>query len=88
MGQQVLTRKSALTAEEMTGFQLFETLSKWADITLYDIGIDDYRSDEAAEVILGRAEPLLAQNLRQRLGRTRNQIRIYPRKAKMSALAV
>ena len=71
MGHQVLTRKIRFDGRRDDRISTLETLSKWADITLYDIGIDDYRSDEDAEIILGRVEPLTAQSLRQRLGRTR-----------------
>ena len=71
MGQQVLTRKIRFEGRRNDRIGTLETYSKWADITLHDIGIDDYRSDETADVILGRVEPLLAQGLRQRLGRTK-----------------
>lgn len=91
MGQQVLTRKIRFDGRRDDRISTLETLSKWADITLYDIGIDDYRSDEAAEVILGRAEPLLAQNLRQRLGRTRIKsefIQVLGQNVRFSSLRV
>ena len=71
MGQQVLTRKIRFEGRRNDRIGTLETYSKWADITLHDVGIDDYRSDETADVILGRVEPLLAQGLRQRLGRTK-----------------
>ncbi|NLZ54114.1 MAG: hypothetical protein GX892_13420 [Thermoanaerobacteraceae bacterium] len=69
MGQQVLTRKIRFDGRRADRISTLETLSKWADITLYDIGIDDYSSDEKAEIALGRAEPLMIQNLKQKLGR-------------------
>lgn len=69
MGQEVLTRKIRFDGRRGDRISTLETLSKWADITLYDIGIDDYRSDEEADIILGRAEPQVAQNLKQKLGR-------------------
>ena len=71
MGQQVLTRKIRFEGRRNDRIGTLETYSKWADITLHDVGIDDYRSDETADVILGRVEPLVAQSLRQRLGRTK-----------------
>jgi len=69
MGQQVLTRKIRFDGRRGDRILTLETFSKWADITLHDIGIDDYRSDKDADIILGRAEPLIAQNLKQKLGR-------------------
>ncbi|NLZ54957.1 MAG: hypothetical protein GX892_17790, partial [Thermoanaerobacteraceae bacterium] len=71
MGHQVLTRKIRFDGRRGDRISTFETFSKWADVTLYGIGIDDYKSNEDAEIILGRAEPLMAQNLRQKLGRTK-----------------
>jgi len=71
MGQQVLTRKIRFDGRRGDRISTFETFSKWADVTLHDIGIDDYRSDETADVILGRAEPQVAHNLKQRLGRAK-----------------
>jgi len=71
MGQQVLTRKIRFDGRRSDRISTLETLSKWANITLYDIGIDDYSSDEMAEVTLGRAEAQVVQYLRQRLGRAK-----------------
>ena len=42
MGEQVLVRKIRFDGRRSDRISTLETLSKWADITLYDIGIDDY----------------------------------------------
>ncbi len=66
MGQDVLVRKIHFDGRKNDRISILDTLSKWADITLYDIGIDDYGSDEDACIALGRVEPAVAQNLKQK----------------------
>lgn len=50
-----------------------ETLSKWADITLYNVGQANYDRDEEPDIALGRVEPQVAQNIKQRLGRQKTK---------------
>ena len=69
MGEQVLVRKIRFDGRRSDRISTLETLSKWADITLYDIGIDDYSRDEESNITLGRVEPQTVQNIKQRLGR-------------------
>ncbi len=69
MGQDVLVRKISFDGRKNDRISILDTLSKWADITLYDIGVDDYGSDEDACIALGRVEPIVVQNLKQKLGR-------------------
>ncbi|MGI6423926.1 MAG: Ig-like domain-containing protein [Tepidanaerobacteraceae bacterium] len=69
MGEDVLIRKVRFDGRRNDRIGTFETSSKWANITLYDVGCDNYNSDNKPEIALGRIDPRLAQTLEQKLQR-------------------
>lgn len=69
MGEEVLLRKIRFDGRRNDRITTLEALSKWADITLYNVGRTYYDEDEEPDIALGRVEPQVAQNMRQRLGR-------------------
>jgi len=71
MGQEVLLRKIQFDGRRRDRIGTLEITSKWADIFIYDVGIDNSYSDEEPELKLGRVEPLVAQNLKTKLARQR-----------------
>lgn len=91
MGEEVLLRKIRFDGRKNDRIGTLETLSKWADITLYNVGRDDYDKDEEQDLTLGRVSPQTAQNLKQRLGRQKIKsefIQVTGENVRLSSLKV
>ena len=69
MGEEVLERKIRFEGRRNDRITTLETLSKWADITLYNVGRTYYNEDEEPEIALGRVDPQVAQNMKKRLNK-------------------
>lgn len=69
MGEDVFIRKIQFDGRKSDRIGTLEIISKWADIFLYDVGIGSYKRDEEPELKVGRVEPLVAQNIKAKLGR-------------------
>jgi hypothetical protein len=67
MGDEVWTRNIQYFGDENEVIGELETKSRWGDITLYEVGLAPNAQSNEVMIRLGRAEPVLAQSLRQKL---------------------
>lgn len=67
MGEEVWTRNIRYFGYEDEFIRILETKSRWGDITLHQVGLDPYAESNEIIIRLGRAEPALVQNLKQKL---------------------
>lgn len=70
MGEDVLVRCIEFNPRRRDRIGRLETLSKWADITLYDVE-KSTNADGDVKIKLGRVEPAMAQTIKRKLGHLR-----------------
>lgn len=70
MGEDVLVRNIEFNPRRRDRIGRLETLSKWADITLYDVR-ESSNADGDVKIKLGRVEPTVAQMIKRKLGNLR-----------------
>lgn len=68
MGPDVLVRKIRFRGSEKDKIEILDILSKWADISLYNVTLDPLAKSRDVEIILGRVEPSISQKLKSGLG--------------------
>jgi len=67
MGADVLLRGISFDGDSRNKIGIMETKSKWADITLYELALAQGQTRAQVNLKLGRTEPEVAKNLRNRL---------------------
>lgn len=67
MGENVLVRKIQFRGKSGDKIGSLSTKSKWADITFTNIGLHSDSSDRQITLSVGRVEPQLAQDIKQKL---------------------
>jgi hypothetical protein len=68
MGPDVLVRKIRFRGSLKDKIGVLDALSKWADISLYDVTLDPLAESRDVEITLGRVEPSVSQKLKSELG--------------------
>ena len=68
MGSDVLVRRIVIEGDEDEKIGVLKTKSRWADIDLYNVRLDSDADDDEITLILGRADQVLKQALRKKLG--------------------
>lgn len=61
MGQDTLVRKIQFDTNSRNTIDELNTASMWADITLYGVKLDSGSRNDTITIVVGRAEPLVAQ---------------------------
>ena len=67
MGEEVLVRAIQFEGYWRNRIGILETKSKWADLTLYEVSLEDNNSRSQIKLILGRTEPETVKILRDKL---------------------
>lgn len=67
VGDDALVRKIQYFGQRDESIDILETKSRWGDITLYEVTLEPYTDDDEITIYLGRAEPAVAQTLKQKL---------------------
>ncbi|MCR4430384.1 MAG: Ig-like domain-containing protein [Tepidanaerobacteraceae bacterium] len=91
MGEDVLVRKISFKGSAKKEIGMLETYSKWADVTLYRLTLDSTAESRDIEIILGRAEPVMAAKLKSSLaaGKAKSDfIRVAGENFKVSGIKV
>lgn len=67
MGKNVLVRKIVIEGDEDDKIGLLSTKSRWGNIDLYDVSLEDDSEDDELTITLGRIEDTFSQSLKKKL---------------------
>lgn len=68
MEQDVYLRKIQFDGHKSDKIGILETKSKWSDVTLYGVTLDNHSESDEITITVGRVEPTVAQSLGKKLG--------------------